>query len=273
MGKENWFKHDIDSRLVPGMALFIKKTGAEGYGLFWAIVEEMYRTNKPEQTRTNLTNISKTMQIDEQKFLFILDAAIEYDLWEQNDEVVTSKRAASEMDDRAARYNKIKGIRAEAGRKSGVARRTKRTNANKHEPEEIRLDKSRLDISISEKHPSPLAPNHLTRYKTELIGMMPHVWLTDGHYKRLCDTLGIPNAEHLMKCLEEYSSKKKKWLEHSDHYRTLLSWDRMAKEKGKIFYIHPKSGAGYYYERDIEASGGGGDYSGRPLSERPPTTG
>ena len=128
-------------------------------------------------------------------------------------------------------------------------------------------------ICLPEVHPSPLAPKHLTRYKTELIGMMPHVWLTDGHYKRLCDTLGIPNTELLMKRLEEYSSKKKKWAEHSDHYRTLLSWDRMAKERGQQFFIHPKRGAGYYYERDIEASGGGGDYSGRPLSERPPTTG
>lgn len=140
---ENWFKHDVDSRLVPSMQLFISKVGAEGYGFFWAVIEEMYRTNKPEQTLTSANKVGQNLQIPKERILFILDAAVEMGLWEQRGDILYSKRADLEIQKTEEKRKNISELRAAAGQKSGQARKSK---TNKREQnEQNALDKSRED--------------------------------------------------------------------------------------------------------------------------------
>lgn len=161
---QNWCKHDIDSRLVPEMQVYILKTGAAGYGFFWAVVEEMYRTNKPEQNLTKLNTMGAVLGLSDNQCSVFVEAAISSGVWSRTESGIISSRAQDEIEDRTIKLNEIKEKRKEAGEESGRVRRAKRnkpeqtgTNTN-----QSRLDQSRLDNintytnSQPEQIPAPL---------------------------------------------------------------------------------------------------------------------
>lgn len=48
MRDELWIKHDVRSRVDPKMALFLKRHGMIGYGVFWALMEVLHYQNDHE---------------------------------------------------------------------------------------------------------------------------------------------------------------------------------------------------------------------------------
>lgn len=161
MGAENWFKHDIDSRLVPEMATFLREAGFFGYGIFWAIVEEMHRTNKNEQNLTKLNKISACCVCSNEQFLEVVKLAAKAGLWQLEGDVVISARAGRELKEKEEKAQRISEVRRLAGKRSAEARRTsslhnegtKGTNGNKTHREEKRR------VSNNNKRPPAFPPS------------------------------------------------------------------------------------------------------------------
>jgi len=131
------------------MQLFIMKTGAAGYGFFWAVVEEMHRTSKSEQTLANILTLGFVLGMKEDEIEHVKSWALKSGLWVSTVDGVASARAADEIRERTERVNEIKDKRKQNGSKGGQASASKRkqneANASKSNPEEIRLDQIRLD--------------------------------------------------------------------------------------------------------------------------------
>ena len=135
--RENWFKHDIDSRLGLKMSAFLSDFGAEGYGIFWIIVETLYRTEghrlaKDSKTYHVLENCSKSKLA-----LAVIEKAIELGLFEASKDWFWSPRVLEELGKQAEHYQDIKAKRIAAGQLGGLAKASKAS--------QIRSDQSRLD--------------------------------------------------------------------------------------------------------------------------------
>lgn len=162
MGKrEHWFKHDVDSAAVPAMQELLSEMGLAGYGFFWRAVEEMYRTNKPEQKKSKLTKLGKPYQMSEQLCARVIEVAISAGLWEEKEGQIYSKRAARELGEIAEKVNDISKKRALAGSAPKKKREQNETKKNKTKQNAIdkrRVDKRRVDIDINPVASAPVFP-------------------------------------------------------------------------------------------------------------------
>ena len=57
-----YFSHDYNSRSDEKIKLLIRKHGIEGYGIFWAIVEDLY--NNANALRLDSDGISFDLRVD-----------------------------------------------------------------------------------------------------------------------------------------------------------------------------------------------------------------
>lgn len=62
------------------------------------------------------------------------------------------------------------------------------------------------------------------------------VFLTDEEYQKLCEKFTKPVADDWIERLNEYAMQKaKKFKEYTSHYATILSWDRMKRERDESY--------------------------------------
>lgn len=169
---------------------------------------------------------------------------------------------------RMVRDEEIRQVRIKAGRSGGspiLVKQKVKQNASKSEAKCTHLSENESedpDLSIknieigsgSNLHLSPDAPKNLRRKKTELKarGTLNAIWLTDEEMVSLAKNIGPINVEHLIDRAEDYSTTNpKRFKQYTDHFRVLLTFHQREIEKGKLFYDHPLSGPGYYYQRDL----------------------
>jgi len=139
--RENWFKHDLDSRMGLKMAAFFEEVGAEGYGLFWLIIETLYRTDGHR-----LANSSKTWQMlaifgKASKVENVVNRLIELGLFELANGHFFSPRVLEELKIKDEKYQDFSDKRAVAGRAGGLAKASKAS--------ERRSDQIRSNTNIS----------------------------------------------------------------------------------------------------------------------------
>jgi len=259
---ENWCKHDIDSRLVPAMQLFIIKTGAAGYGFFWAVVEEMHRTNKAQQNYTTLNTLANVLGLSQEQQVSILEIAITSGLWHRNQEGIFSPRANEEIEERMGRVKRIKELRSKAGKKSAEQRSTQvntsqqtSTNVNQRREEKSRVDEIREDLNTSiltrevvcEIAPPPLVLEKPKKTEKPVVPPFAHVRMTPEEVARF-------KAEYPDKAMREfYYQSVDDYLDNNpkkrgrDCNRTLRAFIRSDKAAGKGWFT-PKRGP-YVNER------------------------
>jgi hypothetical protein len=74
------------------------------------------------------------------------------------------------------------------------------------------------------------------------------VRLLPSELNSLITKFGDVQACHLIDSLDDYLKANPR-KNYTSHYLTILNWDRMAREKGKVFVIaHPRLGTGYIPE-------------------------
>jgi len=72
MGKDTfYFSHDFNARHDEKITLLMMEHGIEGYGIFWAIVEDLY--NNTNVLRTNYKRIAYELRVDEIKVKSIIE--------------------------------------------------------------------------------------------------------------------------------------------------------------------------------------------------------
>ena len=70
-----WFKHDTNSLADDKIFALVLKYGAEGYGVFWAIVEGLYENEGVALSDITLKRIARDLSVDHDKLIEIADYA------------------------------------------------------------------------------------------------------------------------------------------------------------------------------------------------------
>lgn len=129
MGKNSWFKHDLDARNDPALRAIRRKWRYEGYGWYFAILEIIYRDCAPLQLsldwrREDLyEELGLVTPKQRERFDAYLEDCFDVGLFdrgfmERNGDLV-SNRIAAEIE----RVRGLREKRSRAGEKSGEARR------------------------------------------------------------------------------------------------------------------------------------------------------
>lgn len=155
MAKESYyFPHDYDAQNDPKLQALISEFKAEGYGIYWAIIEMLHKESDhklPFKEYVFLA-IAKQMLANAEQIKILLNYAIdECDLFEKKDGFFFSKRVLRNFEIRA----KISQKRSIAGQKGAIAKQllaSKQANSSKGKEKkgkEIKDLKER-----EEKHPT-----------------------------------------------------------------------------------------------------------------------
>lgn len=117
MAKETYyFSHDYSARSDVKIKKLLMKLGAQGYGLFWMLVEDLY--NNANELPTDYDSIAFDMRVDKK----IVESVInDFDLFIIKDSYFGSKSIETRLDQRAEKSSKA--------RESAYARWNKDANA------------------------------------------------------------------------------------------------------------------------------------------------
>lgn len=129
-----YFSHDYTARSDPKIMNLIFKMGYEGYGIYWAILEQMY-IQKGSIMRSQCECISASMQTHSDKMLSVLN---DFDLFKTDGIEYWSESVLERISLREEKSEKAKMSAINGWKKRGYAN-AKRTqserNANSRQPE------------------------------------------------------------------------------------------------------------------------------------------
>ena len=134
--KSLYFSHDFDSRTDIKIRNLIRKHGMTGYGIYWAIVEDLYRNANAMRTHYDLYAFE--MRVEEDVVRSIIN---DFDLFKINGDTFSSdsvERRISEINDRsnkAATSAKARWDKGESERNANAMRTHSDGNANKNKIE------------------------------------------------------------------------------------------------------------------------------------------
>jgi hypothetical protein len=128
MAKESfYFTHDYNSRMDEKIKLLIRKHGMQGYGIYWAIIEDLY--NNTNVLRTYYDGIAYDLRVEQDVVKSIIN---DFDLFVINGETFGSLSVERRLNER-----KEKSIKA---RESISKRWANNTNVQKSDTNVIRQE-------------------------------------------------------------------------------------------------------------------------------------
>ncbi len=107
-----YFSHDYNARNDDKVKLLIRKHGLEGYGIFWAIIEDLYNNNN--SMRIDYEGIAYELRVQESKVKSIIN---DFELFTVNETHFGSHSIERRIDERDA---KSKKARLNANKRWGV---------------------------------------------------------------------------------------------------------------------------------------------------------
>lgn len=123
MSKETYyFPHDYNARNDDKLQVFMIDAGAEGYGIYWALVEILHEeeTHTIELTPIFLKSFAKQMSTPVESVEKCIQAAIQSELYIKSGNFISSNRVDKNMEIRAELSQK----RSKAGKASALKRST-----------------------------------------------------------------------------------------------------------------------------------------------------
>jgi len=149
-----WFKHDANAKDDPKCLVLIEEMGAEGYGIYWMLIESLRSETDYRLPLAVTKALSRRFNTSDEKVLTVISR---YGLFQRDDEWFWSDSLLRRMN----AYDEVKEKRRLAGRRGGEA---KAANA-KQEPSNVvanakqmpskslanRVEKNRIEKSRVEK--------------------------------------------------------------------------------------------------------------------------
>jgi hypothetical protein len=117
----HWFKHLIDAQYDPKIQALINKFGIESYGLYWILIEMLYKSE------SNSFNINLKDCINMKYFDEIVEYMVLLGLFYMDCDEIKSKR----VDYIKTNWKTTKGKLSDAGIKSATVRKLKNNNKEK----------------------------------------------------------------------------------------------------------------------------------------------
>ena len=96
-----YFSHDYTARSDEKIKRLIRKHGMEGYGIYWAIIEDLY--NNANALQTDYEGIAYDLRVDSDTIESIIK---DFDLFEINDKTFGSHSVQRRLEDRNTRSKK-----------------------------------------------------------------------------------------------------------------------------------------------------------------------
>jgi uncharacterized protein YdaU (DUF1376 family) len=90
-----YFSHDFNARMDDKIKELMYKLGVEGYGIYWILIEDLY--NNANALRTNYERIAYDLRLDKDKIKSVVE---DFNLFEINDEIFSSKSVKKRLDER-----------------------------------------------------------------------------------------------------------------------------------------------------------------------------
>lgn len=113
-----WFKHDSNAKDDPKVSLLIDQLGLEGYGAFWMLLETLREQPGYIYPVKLLPTLARKYMITTEKLKTVVYNYALFTVKEDN--IFYSEGLIKRMD----KYNEIKELRRDAGRKGGLAKGT-----------------------------------------------------------------------------------------------------------------------------------------------------
>ena len=230
MNNLSFFKHDLHSRSNRKMVRFLKTHGYEQYGLFWMLVEEMYRSKnlRLRVGKEDLEEYSELFGCALEELRSCIDGAITCRMWFVDELGLGSYRVDEELQLMTERRIDISQKRraAAAARWQTKQAQSQENQAVAMQNHAIALDKKRIDKKRVEIN------NINSPYGSEGEKEPPHQPLKRGGTLKLSE-LDWPPCLNNQQCKEALTA----WLAHKkqrrESYKNADSVNRLLKHWGK----------------------------------------
>lgn len=227
MRDELWIKHDARSRQDGKMAWFLKRTGQEGYGVFWSTIEILHYQNDHSipLSGAEFDGLAEDLKLTPEKYLSILWAAKEAGLFKVEEGRLWQDRLKQEQAKRSKTKQNISELRREAGRKGGQAS----GNTRKKQAEGAQKDETFASNFASNSEPSK-TPILLPKNSSESNNIEANLKQTQANRIEERDKRDKSNNIKTQRVLDE---AKPKFPPQLDNPECRAAWDRWLDHKQK----------------------------------------
>lgn len=206
---ETYIKHDINafcgSDQIQDMT---SKIGLAGYGVYWVIVEWLYRKDDHMLGKDNVHGLAYSMHISDQEFLQFIAVLRNCGLLVKDEENggYYSNRVNREVEAMRAEKEKIAQIKRKAGIASGVSRGSKSVKSNtcSTDVQQVFNDSStdvqsvRTRVELNKIKDNKIKENKI--YLSKEDGLTD---LSSSSFQRLEETYGAENVEYIKHKVDE----------------------------------------------------------------------
>jgi hypothetical protein len=229
-----YFSHDSNARHDPKCSALINDFGAEGYGIFWMIIEilseqEGYKLRKFSKLYEGL---SRQIWVDAEKIRSIIEAMLhEYELLVQDDSFIWSESLLKRMMIKEEKRNK----KVEAGRKGGIKSGfSRKKEATTKQNEAVLEANEAKEIKVKEIKVKEIKEKDLKDIKRVY---SENVQLTEIEYQKLVSEHGQDFADECVSTLCNYKGASGK--KYKSDYKAILTWviDKV-KERRRPVLVH-----------------------------------
>jgi hypothetical protein len=161
-----YFQHDYNAHKDPRCGALLADYGAEGYGLYWALVEIMHQEGgRIEKFPKLFKGLAYQLSVGEEKLTEIVTAMIfDYQLFVEDDEHIWSERVLLNFEIRDEKKRK----KVEAGRLGGV-----RSGISRSKPKQTEAPLQKIEANEAKERKGKERKRNKTTSKE--VGASPHL--------------------------------------------------------------------------------------------------
>lgn len=193
-----YFSHDYNARTDPKIKRLLARHGMLGYGIYWAIIEDLY--NNANALQTDCECIAYDLRVE---YELIRSVIFDFDLFKIDGEFFSSLSIQRRLDDR--------NEKSEKARKSAEYRWNNKTeNANAmrtHSEGNAKKERKGKERKLNE---------------IKKIQYGDCVFLNDDEFLKLKNTYGEVAAKGMIEILDNYKASSGK--NYKNDYRAILNW-------------------------------------------------
>jgi hypothetical protein len=209
-----YFSHDYNARNDHKIKRLISKQGYLGYGLFWAIIEDLY--NNANALQTDYESIAFDLRTSENVIESIIN---DFDLFVIEGDNFGSLSVQRRLEERDA--------------KSAKARETAFKRWNKQ--------KENANAMQTHSECNAIKESKVKKIESKVYGKNSNILLSEPEYLKLCQDYSKEKADQAIDYLSDWGLEKpSKFKEYKNHNLTLRRWVFEAIEKNTKTYESQK---------------------------------
>jgi hypothetical protein len=210
-----YFSHDYNSRQDEKIKRLIMKHGLLGYGIFWAIVEDLY--NNANALQMDYEGIAFELRVDESIIKSIIN---DFKLFVFNEDTFGSLSVEKRLNHRNEKSNKAR---------NSANKRWEKTNNNANA-----LQTQSDSNAIKEIKGNEIKSKEI-KIKENKINIKEFVFLSESELNKLNEEFASHEVEWLLNKLNDYKASTGK--KYKSDYAAINMWVKDAFRKAKVDFI------------------------------------